>query len=381
MRGQGGAGATRVAHMSSGHAADDSRILWKECVSLAGAGFEVWLVVPHAGPLPAQWPANVALAAVRRRRGRAGRLLVSPFAVTLAALRCRAAVYHFHDPELIPFGLALRALGRRVVYDVHEDLPRDIAFKPWIPRAARALASHAAEGLEWVAGHLLSGVVAATPVIARRFPSARTALVQNHARLSEFTLPAPRTTPRPGHLAYVGAITAERCALEMLAALERLPDGPKLVLAGDMRPAGLAPVLARQPAWSRVEYRGRQDRDGVRRILAGARLGLALFHPLQSYIDSQPIKIFEYMAAGLPVVASNFPGFVATVEANGCGLCVDGRDPAAIASAIQWILNHPAEAEEMGRRGRALVARQFSWETEAQALLRLYGRIIGAAAD
>jgi len=149
----------------------------------------------------------------------------------------------------------------------------------------------------------------------------------------------------------------------------------RLVIAGDIAPAPLADTLAKSPAWQRVDYRGRQDRAGVRRILADARVGLALYHPVQAHIDCQPTKAFEYMAAGLPVIAADFPGFRRIIEDNRCGLCVPPCDVAAITSAIEWIFDNPAKAEAMGRRGREMALQSFSWDGEEETLLRFYGRI------
>jgi glycosyltransferase involved in cell wall biosynthesis len=350
-------------------------------MSLAAAGYDVSLVVADRQPsLPPGAEGKVEIVALRRRAGRLGRMVVSTVGVFAAALRQRGQIYHFHDPELIPAGLLLRLLGKRVIYDAHEDLPRDILFRGWIPKPLRPVVSRAASLLEWIAGRTLSGVVAATPTIARRFPADRCALVQNFARLSEFA-PADELphAEREG-VAYVGSITRERCAFEMVEAVARVsrPESARLLLAGEMSPASLHAALAASPGWSRVDYRGRLDRAGVRRLLSQSRLGLAVFHPVRSYIESQPIKLFEYMAAGLPVVAADFPGFRDIVERHGCGLCVPSTDVAMIASAIEWIFAHPAEAEDMGRRGRALVLQSFNWEREAEALLALYDRVLGA---
>jgi glycosyltransferase involved in cell wall biosynthesis len=370
-------GRLRVVHLSSAHRADDTRIFWKECLSLARAGYDVSLVVSEDQPTRRE-AHSVEIIAVKRRSGRLGRMLTSAVGVAATALRRKGTVYHFHDPELIPAGLALRLLGKRVIYDAHEDLPRDILFKDWIPRRLRGPASRVAAAVEWIAGRMLSGVVAATPTIARRFPDGRTALVQNFARPCEFGVgdELPRVDRRAA--AYVGGVTLERCAVEMVEAIakvERFPD-VRLLIAGDMSSPALKERLDRSKGWPRVDYRGHQSRAGVRRLLTEASVGLAVFHPLQSYVESQPVKIFEYMAAGLPVIAADFPRFREIVEENRCGVCVPPRDSAAIAAAIEWVFEHPAEAEEMGRRGRGLVLDSFNWEREAKTLLGLYDRIL-----
>jgi len=368
----------KVVHLSSAHGADDSRIFWKECLSLAQAGYDVCFVVPGDRPCRRE---NVEIVTVRRRSGRLARMLLSTAAVVGAGLRCRGDVYHFHDPELIPWGLALRLLGKRVVYDAHEDVPRDLLFKRWVPLVLRWPLSRLIAGVEWIADRTLSGIVAATPTIARRFPASGAALVQNYARLAEFPALDASKRPHGRTVAYVGGVTPERGAVEMvdaMARVERYPDA-RLVVAGEIWPDWLVGKLAGSAGWRRVDYRGRQDRAGVHAILAQADVGLALFHPVQSYVESQPIKLFEYMAAGLPVIAADFPGFRKIVEANGCGLCVPPLDTAAIAAAIEWVFEHPGLAQEMGRRGRELVQRTYNWEREAESLLRLYDRVLADA--
>jgi glycosyltransferase involved in cell wall biosynthesis len=320
----------------------------------------------------------VEIVGVKHRSGRLARMTVSTLAVVAAAVRRNAAVYHFHDPELLPLGLLLRLIGKRVIYDVHEDLPRDILFKDWISPPWRTGVARAAAAAEWIAARLLSGVVAATPTIAERFPPNRVALVQNFVRMSEFATDTEPALAARHAVAYVGAITKERCAFEMVEAIARLQNyrDAQLILAGEMGPPSLCATLVETAGWHRVDYRGRQDRAGVQRILSEARVGLAILYPTPGYVESQPTKLFEYMAAGIPVIASDFPRFREIIEGNECGLCVPSRDVSAIAAAIEWIFDHPAEASRMGKRGQELVRRHFRWEQEAETLLRFYDRIL-----
>jgi glycosyltransferase involved in cell wall biosynthesis len=112
--------------------------------------------------------------------------------------------------------------------------------------------------------------------------------------------------------------------------------------------------------------------------LLRARIGLILFNPLPNHQDPvRSRKLFEYMAAGLPVVASDFPRWRELVCRVGCGLVVDPLDPAAIAAAIEHLLRHPGEAEEMGARGRAAVEARFNWRVEASNLLAFYRVLTG----
>jgi glycosyltransferase involved in cell wall biosynthesis len=126
-------------------------------------------------------------------------------------------------------------------------------------------------------------------------------------------------------------------------------------------------------------YLGFQPREAVIRHLDQCCAGLVLFHPERDHVDAQPNKMFEYMAAGLPVIASDFPLWRQLVEEPGCGLTVDPLDPAAIAAAMRRLTSDPAAAAAMGERGRAAVRGTLNWEHESRALLALYACLLGSA--
>jgi glycosyltransferase involved in cell wall biosynthesis len=371
----------KVVHLSSGHRADEVRVFRKECRALARAGFDVTLIVPGD---PDFTPAGIDVVrdgvrtiTVARPVTRLKRFVVTPMAIFMKGLRRNGSLYHFHDPELIPMGFLLRVLGKRVVYDVHEDVPRDILVKQWIPRVLRRPVAALMGLIEWIAGHTFSGIVAATPVIARRFPPERVALVQNFAFTSEPFVRERRPVASRRAVVYVGTIDEDRYALEMVDAIARVKrfSDVRLIIAGRAPPDPLMRQMMASPGWQRVDFRGLLDHNGVRGVLAEARVGLVCFRPQQRFIDSQPVKLFEYMAAGSAVICSDFPKWREIVERHGCGLCVPALDIDAIASAIEWMFEHPAEAEEMGKRGRELIMNKFNWELEEQELLRFYGRL------
>lgn len=286
-------------------------------------------------------------------------------------------IVHLHDPELLPLGLLLRLLGTKVIYDVHEDLPRQILSKPYLAPVVRRPVSWIAEALEWIAGRAFSGIVAATPAIARRFPPDKTVLVQNFPLLDElFRGDATPYSERPAQFAYVGGLARIRCAQEMVDAIGAAGHADAtLAIAGKFQPAGLEQEVAARPGWRRVRFLGWADRSTVADLLAQSRAGLVLFRAEPNHVEAQPNKLFEYMAAGLPVIASDFPLWRSVVEGAGCGLLVDPESPAAIAAALDWMLDHPEEAETMGRRGRAAVEATYNWEPEAKKLVDFYRRL------
>jgi len=369
--------ANKIVHLSTVHPVQDTRILYKEVWSLAVNNFEVMLAAQCKKTQESL--EGIKILCLPTPKNRFSRFFGSAYRACMLSLHERADVYHFHDPELIPVGLLLRVMGKKVVYDVHEDLPRQILSKHWIPSMFRGLVSKTAAITEWIAAKFMSGIVAATPAIAKRFPAHKTVVVQNFPLLSEFEdVDGIPYQDRPMQIAYVGGISAIRGAREMIRAMEYLPEKlrARLAMAGAFSPPELEGEIRKLPGWHYVDFLGWQDRRSVAKLLGRSRVGLVLFHPEPNHMEAQPNKLFEYMAAGIPVVASNFPLWREIVEGDGCGLTVDPRDPKAIAEAIQWLLEHPKEAEEMGKRGRRAVLEKYNWDREAEKLLDLYRRLL-----
>lgn len=367
---------TTVAHLTSVHSAFDVRIFHKECRSLAAAGYEVVLIVTHE---KAESVDGVRICPVAQNGARRHRMTSTVWQVYRKALASGASLFHFHDPELLPVGVLLKLNGKRVIYDAHEHLADDILTKDWIPRRMRRLVSGFAGLVEASAILTFDAVIGATPRIADSFPEKKRALIQNYPIIGE--LECNGDVPyrqRAARVLYLGSVTEMKGAIQMVEAMHRVPErlSTRLLMLGEVESPELSAGLSKLSGWSRVDHLGFQHRSKVPEFARRTRMGLVLFQPLPNYEDSQPNKLFEYMSAGLPVVASNFPHWRTVIEDAGCGLVVDPQNPNEIAEAITWLLDHPSEAEAMGRRGRDAVRSTYNWDTQAVKLLDLYDRVL-----
>jgi len=366
----------KVVHFTSVHAWNDSRIFWKYCRSLAARAFDVHLVAPQAPDGPRDgvqfhsvtWPAG----------GRLCRMTLGAWRVYWAARRLDGDIYHFHDPELIPFGLLLKWQGKVVVYDVHEDVPEDILRRHWIPGPLRKTISVVFRIFENWAARRFSVVAAATPFIRDRFRAAdaQAVAIRNYPPrddLSAIDTDAARTERA---ICYVGGISEDRGIVEAVLASARADA--RLYLAGRYFTSELRARLECLEEWQNVTDLGFLDREGVAGVLARSAAGLVTLHATPKFIHALPVKMFEYMAAGLPVIASDFPEWRDIIEGNGCGLCVDPTNPDAIAGAIRYVLDNPEEARKMGARGRKAAATKYCWESEFATVLSIYGKLPGS---
>ena len=308
------------------------------------------------------------------RMPRLSRMTLGAWRMLLAVVRARPTIAHFHDPELLPWSIFLRLFGIIVIYDVHEDYPKAVAQNFRLPWFARILVPPLVRIVEWIGARLLDGIVTVTPTIAARFPAKKTIMVRNFPMISEFQL--PNVSPirdRPLEVAYIGTITLNRNILGMIDAIGLARhDGAILRLAGDFPVASDEAKTRAHPGWENVKFDGWVSRQEIASILASVRCGLLVLLPHPRFEQAYPIKLFEYMAAGVPVISSDFPLWREIVEGARCGVVVNPVDTQAIACAIRWMLDNPVEAQAMGERGRRAVMRKYSWEIEAETLIQFY---------
>jgi glycosyltransferase involved in cell wall biosynthesis len=369
----------RVIQLTSAHLVFDPRIFYKISKSLFRAGYEVTVVGRHDRDETVE---GVHIAAVPKigGRGRLHRMTKTLWQIYKRAVALDGDIYHFHDPELIPVALRLRIAGKHVVYDAHENLPGTIPYKDYLPKRTRGAVAWITDHLERFAAARCSAVIGATPPIADRLRhvNPRAVVVHNFPVPEEMVRSHPVAWEhRPPVVAYLGSISRARGIFEMLQAMSRVQAVDcRLALAGWFEQPGLKEEIGKLPGASRVDCLGRLSREHVAELLGRVRAGIVVLHPEPNLINCKPTKLFEYMWAGLPVVASDFPLWREIIQNAGCGLLVDPLNPGEIARAIDYLMAHPVEADEMGRRGRATAKKIFSWESEERTLLDLYRAIL-----
>ena len=361
--------ALKVRHLSTVHHIGDTRIVHKELKSLQDAGFDVALVACHDGNTTVAGVPVIGIGVATR--GRVHRMSMKALQLFRRALLEKADIYHFHDPELMPVGIALRLCGKKVIYDVHEDVPKQIRNKARISPLIRGPIALLARSAEALTARIVDGVVAATPSIAEKFPRHKTIVCQN---FPEKTLALERNTKpfneRPNAFLYIGGLTAHQGVAEMVEAFALLPEDVKGLFAGPFY-EDPAPVEA-MPGWAHVNYVGRLDRLAVVAALRDSQVGLVIDRPITNYVDAYSTKMFEYMACGIPFVASDFPMWVDIVAEAGCGATVDPYDAKAVAAAMRTYLDDPEFAAETGERGRQAILNKFNWSIEFEKLLHHY---------
>ncbi len=361
----------KVVHLSSAHGDRDVRIFLKECASLAAFNdaqfFEVHQILTG---VEEREELGVLIHSVKKYPNqRFKRMWTTVNDVYKKALALDADIYHLHDPELLRIALKLKRKGKTVIYDAHEDLPRQILGKPYLK--FKGIISFLVERYENFITKRLDGIVTATPFIRDRFIkiNSNTIDINNFPILDELDA-VKRNVVNSKSVCYVGGITKVRGIFELLEALDYADFD--LFIAGPFESEFLQTSCEQHKNWSKVHYLGTLNRMEVAELYSKTAIGMVTLHPIVNYLDSLPIKMFEYMYTGLATVASNFDLWKEIVAKNNCGLCVDPLKPKEIANAITWLIEHHLDTVEMGKNGQHLVINHYNWEIEKNKLFAFY---------
>lgn len=368
---------SNICHITSAHKCSDTRIFHKECKSLSKI-YDVMLIC-FGDNVGVQSVEGVTISCLGRSyKSRIKRFVLGSIKIYSASKKAGAKIYHFHDPELIFVGLCLKMSGKKVIYDVHEDLPKQIYAKTWIPKCLRRIMAFLVKIVEVIATKLLDAVIVVIDSQKERFAKYSDNVIElaNYPLMSEVDKFMQKDDSREDRsICYVGGITIIRGIQQMVSITKK--TNCNLLIAGPFESSDLLKQVENMDGWSNVCYLGNLNREDIVNLLSKSNIGLGLFHPTLSYIDGdRPVKMYEYMAAGIPVLMSNFPKIAEFIERTNCGLTVNPLDEQEIVEKINWFFDNPQEMKRMGMNGRRAVIEKYNWDIEEKKLLALYKKLI-----
>ncbi len=365
----------KVVHMTSAHGAFDDRIFHKEVKSLANAGYKVVLIAPHDKK---ELMGNIEIIPIPKARNRLERMAMSTIRVLYLALKQKADVYHFHDPELIFAGFIIKLFtGKKVVYDVHEDYKQKILSSEWINEKYTTLISNISDLLEKTFSLFFDYIITADSYIKSRFWRKKVEIIANYPPLNFSSGLTSSKNNSIFKLIYVGGISEDRGIVKIIESLKYLKnENVEFEVFGKTDNPILLNLLNNT---AKVKYFGFVPWQEVSKYLINANVGFVLLQPVPAFLycpGENIVKLFEYMSARLPVIISNFPKLKKLILNIGCGITVDPTNPEEIAKAIEYLIEHPDEAKQMGENGRKAVLEKYNWENEEKKLLRIYEELL-----
>jgi glycosyltransferase involved in cell wall biosynthesis len=363
----------KVCHITTVHPANDNRIFFKECTSLADAGYEVVLLCANAETTRRNGVSIVGFKGYRTRIKRF--FLTSFFTAFKEARKIDAAVYHLHDPELVWTGLLLRLSGKKVIMDVHENNAAAILSRPYVKAAfARRILSFVIKTVESITLPAFNGIVTARPDISALFPGLKPVTLRNFPVLPDYdNIPDMRLEKTKKSIIYVGGATRIRGISELIEAMDAV-ENTELWMLGPFESEAYLKECQSMKGWRNVRYLGIVEADKIFPYIKAADAGIITFLPKPNHITTLATKPFEYMACGLPVIMSNFEYWRSFFGTS--GIYVDPENPEEIARAIRELMDDDHKLAEIKKINLQLARNEYNWQKEKEKLLLLYQQLL-----
>lgn len=349
---------------------DDTRVYHKEAATLAMSGHDVVIVTDDGmGDAVEEWARIKTI----RRDPIIGRvpLLGTLWCYARAAIAEKADVYILHEPLLLPLVMILAGRRRRVLFDCHEDFPRLILEKEYLPKWSRKLIASIAKTVYGLLLPRFDWVFSVTPEIVSRLGhyTKSVSLVTNYpiASAADGIRRDQADMIEDFKLCYFGTVYRSSLQENILAAIKDL-DGASYHIIGVIESEYLS-ELQKKDGWERARFTPRVKQKAVWDIMGAMSVGMAIFDysPNLGYRKGSlgVNKIFEYMLAGLPVICTDFEVWREIVRPENTGICVNPHDIGEIRDALVFLKSNPGIAVEMGHRGRNLVRKKYTWDSQA----------------
>lgn len=359
-----------IVHITTVHPRRDTRIFYRECLSVKKLGYECILMV--ADGMGNEVFEGITILDLGKETNRVNNFLKNYFKILKKVKELKPILVHFHDPELIFVGA--RITGIPVIFDIHENIPSQILDKPYIPKILRKPVSFFYSQLENILikkFHLILAEYSYNSRYRNKGESVTTIL--NMPDIEHFKI--FESLNRSGcEMFYIGEISDDRgihVILEALRILHKRGVPFFMHMVGPMTQKTQSEINTESIS-DRVRFYGRMDSRIGFELSRKCIAGISILKPIKNFIGSYSTKIFEYMAIGLPVITSNFPLYIDVVDRHDCGFCIDPNSPKELANRMEFLIKSESEVKRMGLNGTSVIKSHYNWATEEEKLKGLY---------
>jgi len=371
----------KICFITTAHPPFDTRIFYREAITLSHSGYEVYLIASHN---KRELIDGIKIIPLSLRKKRFYRISIKSWEALLKGLKINANVYHFHDPELMLIGIILKLFGKKVIYDVHENVSLQIYSKDWISQILRKPIGAVSIIMEWLSLLFFDKIIIAGEDIGlqphfQKF-SYKIMLLRNFPVIS---LSEKDVFPKPQdkiNFIYTGGLSKDRGILEIIQAFKKVKStNIKLFLLGHFNSFDFKRKIINEiNGDNNIEYIPSLSYKEMFAMLAKCHVGLICFKPIPNNIGAlsgRNNKIYEYLGAGLSIIGSNFPFWKNFIDGNKIGITIDPTNITKIKEAMEFFILNPEKIEVMGYNAKKLSAK-YSWEKESTKLINLYNNLL-----
>jgi glycosyltransferase involved in cell wall biosynthesis len=359
-----------IVHITTVHPRNDTRIFHKECKSLS-KHYDVSLIVADGKGNEKVDGINIIDIGLRQS-SRIKRIHIDSEKAFKKAIKINAFIYHFHDPELIKIGLKLKKAGKKVIYDIHEDVSVQILLKQWIPKLFRKLISISFKKYENSACKKFDYLFVPQNKMKNEFSliNNHCELIANYPRMIGDSYPVQLNKK---NIIYVGGLTEDRGIFNMLNLIYDLGPDYQLTLIGKFSYQNTFLKAEKHPGWNKVNFLGYLNFNEIGSYYRKNSIGLILFNNVGQYYMANAVKSFEYMMHGITIIMPDFGEWINFNEKSKCGFNVNTMNSKVIAGIISGLSSDTLN--NFSKHNREFVEINYNWSTEELKLVDIYKKL------
>jgi len=367
----------KICILTSCHNVFDTRVFYREAKTLFDAGYKVYIIATNDKE---EIIDGIHIIPLSKRKSRFYRFFIKDWVILFNSIRINAKIYHFHDPELIFIGLILKLIGKKVIYDVHENVCLQILSKKWIFPPIRKVISFFIRFIEWFSLHFFDAIIIAGKDIKfqphfKKF-SHKIIILRNFPII---TFSEAEIFPKPHNkirFIYTGGITPVRGVMEIIEAYKSIGcKNSELILLGNFSSVDFKnKIMNKINKSSNIKYFSAIYYKKMFDLLKKCHVGLICFKPVLNHINAlsgRNNKIYEYMMTGLAVIGSDFDSWNNFILGNKIGVTVNPCDISEINKAMKFFIDNPKKLKIMQENAKK-ISIKYSWKLESQKLIDLY---------
>ncbi len=371
--------------MTTGHSPFDDRIYYKEALSLSRRFSSIIIIAPKSDTDRVADVGSIKIFPLKSANSAMQRILNIPAAIR-AVMKLKPAVCHFHDYEFI-FALPFLRLftNCKFIYDVHEANPEMVEQSRKIPRLLRPLLSKLVRTSEYILSHLTDYIITCDSNVAKQFKHIpKVEVIFNYPRSSIFIPDQKRLSELKKRYAgkvpiiYQGGMSEDRGLFKMIDALNIIKDSRPdilLLLVGEMSEhlyKRSRELISSYDLSGSVDLVGGIPHEDIVNYISISKIGLVPLLPTKKFLKNIPIKQFEYMACGIPVLGGDLPPTSSYITSASCGRIFNSNSSESMASNILEMLNNESELQRMSEAGKKAVTNDWNWDRMEEKLLAVY---------
>lgn len=370
----------KICMLTTGHSALDDRIFYKEALSLKKAYDDITIIAPDDNHEYVQ--EGIRIIGITKPKSIKERFKIVDELIK-KAVEVNADVYHFHDFEIIYKVNKIKKYlsNAKIVYDVHEHYPDMVRMSRKVPAILKPLAVWLVDKTELHISKKFNYIITADDAVKERFKyiNENTDVIYN---FSEFELKTPVNYEKEFDVIYQGGITLERGVFELVKAIEitkQTKNNIKMIFVGPFGDEDAKEkvfnYIKEKRLGENIKFIGKIPHKDVEGYIRRSKIGVVTLLPLPKYFKNIPIKQFEYMSCGIPVIGSDLPPIKKFLTSYNSGIIVDPTNPKQISNAIIKLINNPGLCEELGNNGIRAVTEEYNWSKMEMKLIDLYKKI------